>query len=126
MKVKQITGQETIHGYEGELKEDKMEWKQARWKDKKEEGLVQPGRVHYKLVTVSFIAVTDSCLHGFVLSASNQVSGLSMGIRSEDKGVDSGLSWGPRREWRRGARRSRGAETKRRKTKSVDRRPGRS
>ena len=28
-KVKQITGQETIHGYEGELKEDKMERKQG-------------------------------------------------------------------------------------------------
>ena len=61
-KVKQITGQETIHGYKGELEEDKMERKQARWKDKKEEGLVQPGRVHYKLVAVSFIAVTDMSL----------------------------------------------------------------
>ena len=66
-----------------------------RWKDKKEEGLVQPGRVRYKLVVVSFMAVTDSCLHGFGLSASNRVSGLSAGIRSEDKGVDSGLGWGP-------------------------------
>ena len=28
-KVRQITGQETIHGYEGELKEDKMEQKQG-------------------------------------------------------------------------------------------------
>ena len=93
--MKQITGQETIHGYEGELKEDKMERKQARWKDKKEEGLVQPGRVRYKLVAVSFIAVTDSCLHGFVLSASNRVSGLSVGIWLEDKSVDSGLGWGP-------------------------------
>ena len=95
--MKQIIGQETIHGYEGELKEDKMGRKQVRWKDKKEEGLVQPGRVCYKLVAVSFIAVTDSYLHGFGLGASNRVSGLSAGIRSEDKGVDSGLGWGPRR-----------------------------
>ena len=41
-----------------------------------------------------------------------------MGIRSEDKGVDSGLGWGPRREWSQGARRSRKAEIKRQETKS--------
>ena len=54
------------------LKEAKMEWKQGKMERKeREEEVVQPGRVCYKLVAVSFIALTDSCLHDLSLSVSN-------------------------------------------------------
>ena len=48
---------------EAEGRQDGAETRRNGEKEK-EEGVVQPGRVRYKLVAVSFIAVTDSCLHG--------------------------------------------------------------